>query len=330
METGDGLDGATRTELLLCSRFVVEREHALQDFVTGKGETELWRRSQDTSGATLEEGLEALLFEDGLGAVAERGVLCVTLAAFDLQTSLDHVKGSGEVGGRHTGDGTGGEQLDDTQLLGRRLAEEVLLQVAVEGEVDGRERHVTQQTCGCTLVQTDETKVTHDPESRALSDLLALTGGGLHSFTLNLETNLDNFKGVCEDNLATTGGSTSHDLGPERNVARLLVGELATHKVVDSKLDGLFWGNTNQLGKNARVQATETLVADDLLEAVQAVLVKLLADHGATLVLHAGLDQVNGIHHKGTESSSDRTEHEVMRRNENRLENGARGGYGFL
>lgn len=330
LQAGDGLDCAARAELFLRGAFAVHGEHALQDFVAGKSETELGRGTQDTGGTTLEECLEALLLEYGLGAVAEGSVLCVTLAALDLQTGLDDVERCGEVGGGHTGDGTGGEQLNNSELLGGRLAEEVLLEMAVEGEVNGREGHVTQQARGGTLVKTDETKVTHDPKSRALGDLLALARSGLDGLTLNLQTNLDNLERVGEDDLATTSATTSHDLCPKRDVAGCLVGEFATNKVVDSKLDSLLRGNTNQLRQNTRVQTAETLVADDLLEAVDTVLVELLTDNGATLVLHAGLHQINGVHHEGTEGTSDRAEHEVVSGNKERLEERARGGHSLL
>lgn len=49
------------------------------------------------------------------------------------------------------------------------------------------------------------------------------------------------------------------------------------------------------------VEAEEALVAEDLLGAVEAVLVHQLPDQGAggALVLHAGLDQVDGVDGSG-------------------------------
>ena len=262
--------------------------------------------------------------------MTEGGVLGVTLAALDLQTGLDNVEGSCEVCSGHTSNSTGGKKLYNAELLGGRLAEEVLLEMAVGGEVDGRERHVTHQASRGALVKTDKTKVAHDPHGRALGDLLALASSGLDGLTLDLKTNLDNLKRVGEDDLTTTSRTTSQDLSPERNIARLHVGEFAAHKIVDGKLDGLLWSNTDQLRQDTRVQTTEAFVADDLLEAIDAVLVKLLTNHGATLVLHASLHQIDGVHHEGTECTSNRSEREVVRRNQDGLKDRARGGHGLL
>jgi hypothetical protein len=54
---------------------------------------------------------------------------------------------------------------------------------------------ITQQTRGCTLVQTDETKVLHDPEGRPAGSTLNVLG----NLSLDLQTNLDNLQGVGED-----------------------------------------------------------------------------------------------------------------------------------
>lgn len=71
--------------------------------------------------------------------MAERGVFCLSLSSFDLQTGFDDITRGGEVGSRHTGYGSGSQELDNTQLLGGRLAEEVCFQMGVRWEVDCRE-----------------------------------------------------------------------------------------------------------------------------------------------------------------------------------------------
>ena len=71
--------------------------------------------------------------------MAERGVLGLALACFDLQPGLDHIARCGQVGRGHTGDGTGGKKLDNAKLVGGSFAEEVALQVCICGEVNGRE-----------------------------------------------------------------------------------------------------------------------------------------------------------------------------------------------
>lgn len=113
--------------------------------------------------------------------------------------------------------------------------------------------------------------------------------------------------------LATTGRATGNDLRHERDVA-VLVGQRLSGEVVDRQLDGLFGGNTNQLRNDTRVQATETLIADDLLETVERVLVQALAGLGASLVLQSCLDQIDRVHHKGTKGTSNTTQGKVVGR----------------
>lgn len=88
----------------------------------------------------------------------------------------------------------------------------------------------------------------------------------------------------------------------------LLVSKRATDQVVDRELDGLFRRNTDQLGENTRVQALETFVGNNLSEAIDRVIVQTLAGVGTSLVLHAGLDKINGINHEGTKGTGNTTE----------------------
>jgi hypothetical protein len=105
------LEATTRSEVVLLTR---KRKKVLQKLVTSESETELRRRTKDTGRSTLEEGTEAFFLPNGLGAVAQRCVLGFSLTGFYLQTSLDNVARSGQVSCRHTGNGTCGEQLQDT------------------------------------------------------------------------------------------------------------------------------------------------------------------------------------------------------------------------
>lgn len=65
-------------------------------------------------------------------------------------------------------------------------------------EVEGARRFVltvTEQAGAGTLIQAHQTQVLHNPHGRA-------TGGsldGLGNLTLNLQANLDNLEGICED-----------------------------------------------------------------------------------------------------------------------------------
>lgn len=115
-------------------------EHLLEDLIRSERETELRRRPQDTGGTALEEGLETLFLPHGSSAVTEASVFGLTLASFDLKTCLDHVAGCRQVGSGHTGDGTGRQELDNTELVSGRFTEQVGLQMRICREVDGRER----------------------------------------------------------------------------------------------------------------------------------------------------------------------------------------------
>jgi len=114
---------------------------SLQHFVAGQCKTELRRRSHDTGWSTLEEGLQAFLLPDRLRAITETVVGSIALARLDLKTCLDDVARCSKVGSGHTGDGTGSQHLNNTELLLSALAEVVLLQMAVCWEVDGGEGH---------------------------------------------------------------------------------------------------------------------------------------------------------------------------------------------
>lgn len=54
---------------------------------------------------------------------------------------------------------------------------------------------ITQKTGAGSLVQANETQVPHNPHGRSPRDTLDVLG----KFTLNLQPNLDNLKGVGED-----------------------------------------------------------------------------------------------------------------------------------
>lgn len=138
LQADAGLDLAAGSDLLMRPG---HREPFLQNFVGRQSETELWGRPNNTRRTTLEERLEAFLLPDSCGAVAETRVVDLTLASFDLQTRLDDIAGRSEVSSGHTGNGTGGEKLHNTELVGLGFAEEVGLEVRVGREVDGGERN---------------------------------------------------------------------------------------------------------------------------------------------------------------------------------------------
>lgn len=116
-----------------------------------------------------------------------------------MQTGLDDVEGCCEVGGGHTGDGTGGEELEDAELLGGGLAKDVLLEVVVGREVDAGEGYIASQAGGCALVETAETKVADVPHGAVSRGDTGAFDGLLDGLTLYLETDLDDFERIRED-----------------------------------------------------------------------------------------------------------------------------------
>ena len=104
--------------------------------------------------------------------------------------------------------------------------------------------------------------------------------------------------------LTSTGSSTRQHLSREFDVACGLVRQLASDKVVDCELDGLLWRHTDKLGKNTGIETLEAFVLNDLLRAVDRVLVQDMSNAGAPLVLHPRLDQINWVDHEGTKGTS--------------------------
>lgn len=192
---------------------------------------------------------------------------------------------------------------------------------------------VTQQTSGGTLVQTHETEVLHDPQGRAARSTLDVLG----DLTLDLETNLDDLQRVGEDlekrkklltqrktkcsssfepthHLTGTSSTSSQNLMKIPDLVGILIGKGATHEIVHGQLNGLLGSHANQLRDNTGVQAKETLVPDDLPRAVNGVVVEAFTRTIGPLVLHTGLDQVNGVDHESTERTRQTTQSKVMRR----------------
>ncbi|KAI6754925.1 hypothetical protein HG531_004031 [Fusarium graminearum] len=257
----------------------------IEDHLEGVAATTI---GTDTGRATLEEGSEALLLPDSLGSVSQAVVCGLALARLDLKSGLDDVAGCRE-------------------FICWGLAKEVLLEMAVGGEVDGGKGNIAEQTRRSALVQSDETQVAHNPHGRSLR----CSFNGLGDLALDLETNLDDLEWVGENLWYVCTSRTTRDhLRPECDIA-VLVGERLSGDIVDGELDGLLWGDTDQLRQHTGVETSETFVTDDLLETIYRVLVKTLTRLGASLVLQPCLDQINGVHHEGTEGTSNTTKGKV-------------------
>lgn len=132
---------------------------------------------------------------------------------------------------------------------------------------------------------------------------------------------ISNIQWLKTYHLATTSTGTSQNLSRQSNLA-LLVGEVTTNKIVHSKLDGLLGRDAYQLRQDTRVQSTETLVAEDLLEAVNGVLVQALTGLSASLVLETSLDQIDRVDHEGTKGTSKTTQSKVVSRFGNLAQDG--------
>lgn len=68
--------------------------------------------------------------------MAQTSVSDITFPGFDLQTRLDNIAGSCQIGSRHTGNGTSREELHNTKLFGGGFPEQFGLEVRVRGEID--------------------------------------------------------------------------------------------------------------------------------------------------------------------------------------------------
>jgi hypothetical protein len=65
-------------------------------------------------------------------------------------------------------------------------------------KVEGARRFVltvTEQASASTLVQSHQTQILHNPHGRATGSSLDRLG----NLTLNLQADLDNLEGICED-----------------------------------------------------------------------------------------------------------------------------------
>lgn len=262
----------------------------------------------------LPEGAWSLLGHDLLGGIPDARVRCLPRAGGNLQTRLDHIGWRHQRGSRNTRNGTSSQQGDWTIVA--ILVGQCCLGVRISGEVDGREVHVTQQTSLGTLVQSKEAQL---PDHGQCTDL-----GAAGNFTCHLQSNLNNFQRISEDDLRSTTTTTGQDLTPDGNVAAFVCA-LVAHKIVDRQFDGLLGCHAHQLRQQTTIETEHTLVANDLsdcegeiycfaniyyhphkaylLEAIPGVPVGHLTDHGPrALILHARLHQIDGVDHSSASS----------------------------
>lgn len=112
--------------------------------------------------------------------------------------------------------------------------------------------------------------------------------------------------------LTGTSTGTGKNLGRNGDPVRVLVREEAPNKIIHRELDGLLRRHTDQLRHHTRVQTQRTLVLDDLSETVNRVVIQLLPNGDLSLVLHARLDEIDRVHHKGTESTRQTAQGKVV------------------
>lgn len=105
--------------------------------------------------------------------------------------------------------------------------------MVVGWEVDRGERDVAEETGRCTLIQADETKVLYDPEGRAAWDSF----DSFCDFSLDLETNLNDFQGAWVRELAlmySDGGTTPTPRAGFMQWSLVVTGERTKRKYLTS------------------------------------------------------------------------------------------------
>ena len=114
------------------------------------------------------------------------------------------------------------------------------------------------------------------------------------------------------------------------NLSGLLLGKVASNEIIDGQLDSFFWGDTDKLWQDARIQAFETFVFDDFSSAVDRVCVEDLTNASTALVLHSSFDKIDGVDHERSERACDAPQSKMMDRFENVVKISAGGRDGFI
>ena len=130
------------------------------------------------------------------------------------------------------------------------------LDVRVGGEVEGAEGHVPERSGHARAVDVGQPQV---PE-HAGGALWVEGGVG----TSPLETNLDNFQGICENNIGQTRAGTVHHLLLEGNVTVVGLEDLVPDKVIHSELDGLLRDDSEEVHGDSPVQTGNSHIPQGL------------------------------------------------------------------
>jgi hypothetical protein len=159
------------------------------------------------------------------------------------------------------------ESLVERQLLAVvAFLEDILLQVRIRREVNGRERNITKQTRARALVQAQNTEGADDVDGTTRGSALQSC-----SLTLHLQTNfavdqsahvpiakstelLHDFERVGEHDLTTTSRTTSEHLPGHGDPACLGVHDTRAHKVVHHELDRFLGRYTDELRAQSPVE----------------------------------------------------------------------------
>lgn len=95
------------------------------------------------------------------------------------------------------------------------------------------------------------------------------------------------------------------------DVTGLRIFEPTADEIVHRQLDGLLRRDTHELRRDTRIKTQKTLVPNDFSETINGIVIQLLSNSRGPLVLHASLDEVDGIHHEGAESAGQTSQGEV-------------------
>lgn len=93
-----------------------------------------------------------------------------------------------------------------------------------------------------------------------------------------------------------------------------LLGQIRQDRIITHReFNGFLGSHAHELRHQASVKAREALVSQDLFETVQTIAVHDLAYiRAGSLILHACLDQINGINGRRSGGSGNRTQGETI------------------
>lgn len=289
------------TRSLLSSLLLLPRSEGVHDSGENDEEdTTSGTESQNLGNESLVQSGETLLLENG--ANGREGPVILGNDTRDLggvlNSALDDIQGGVENGTNGTTDGTGDEIVDHLALLGIGLGEE-LSDLENAAKVTSVPEDVAPESALKTLVEGKGALIL-DSLDDTVNHTVVLSSRGLV-----LETNLDELEGNDDERLGGTSGSTSED--GERLVHLADTESVAVELsplVVGGELGSSLGSLHENGGRDTAVESRETLVLDDLSEAVEHASVGVSASSAGSLQLNSGLDNIKRVHDQNLRNTS--------------------------